>query len=333
MRPAFVARPLVLVTAALTACQSGGVAQSTPSERSPHVEIVVANQQSASATVIEGTAAPERHLHVGNGPHEAAISPDGRTAVVTIYGAQVAGSRLAVIDLVRDTVVRTLELAPYTRPHGVVFLGDSNTRVAVTSESTQNVVLVDIVTGEMLPVPTNARGSHMVAVDAAGTRGWTADIGSNSVTELDLVARQRVRSIAVPPRPEGIAVTPDGAEVWVGSNETGAVTVVSTASGAVIATLAETTFPYRLTASPDGRLVAIVDGQADRLVVADVASHAIVGSVALPAPRGVAISPDSRTAYVTLAGGELAVIDLAGFSELRRFRVQASPDGVAVGWR
>ena len=319
----------VVALLTLSACGSGVARTTMP--QTPHVEIVVANQQSASATIIEGTAT--RHLHVGNGPHEAAISPDGRTAVVTIYGAQVAGSQLAIIDLVRDTVVRTLELAPYTRPHGVVFLGESNTRVAVTSESTQNVVIVDLETGEILPVSTNARGSHMVAVDAAGRRGWTADIGSNSVTELDLSSRQRVRSISVPPRPEGIAVTPDGAEVWVGSNETGAVTVLSTASGQVVATLTQTTFPYRLTASPDGRLVAIVDGQGDRLVIGDVATHAITGSVPLPAPRGVAISPDSRTAYVTLAGGELAVVDLTTFAEVQRFAVQASPDGVAVGWR
>ena len=298
-----------------------------------HTEVIVANQQSASATVIQGTEVPALHLQVGNGPHEAAISPDGRTAVVTIYGTQIPGSQLAVVDLVRDSVIRTIELAPYMRPHGAAFLGESNDRVVVTSEATQNVVIVDLNTGALEPVPTQARASHMIAVNAAGTRGWTANIVDDNVSELDLVARRFVRSFPVPARPEGIAVTPDGAEVWVGSNETGAVTVISTASGSVVATLNETRFPYRLTATPDGRRVAIVDGMGNRLVIADVATHTIAGAVDLPDPRGVAIAPDSRTAYVTLAGGELAEVDLTTMTELRRFAVQASPDGVAVGWR
>ena len=317
----------------LAACRSGGAETSAPLPATePTIEIVVANQQSASASLIEDNGAAI-HVTVGDGPHEAAISPDGRIAVVTIYGARVAGSQLAIVDLERDSVLRTIELAPYTRPHGVAFLGDRNDRVVVTSESTRNVVLVDLDSGALDPIATEAAGSHMVAVNAAGTRAWTADIGSNSVTELDLVGRRRLRSIAVPARPEGVAVTPDGGEVWVGSNETGAVTVVSSALGTAVATLTETRFPYRLTASPDGRRVAIVDGMGDRLVVADVATHTVTGSIVLPAPRGVAISPDSRTAYVTLAGGELAIIDLVTMTELRRIAVQASPDGVAVGWR
>lgn len=326
-------RPLfALLLLGLAACQTGGAQSVVVDDAPPIVEVVVANQQSASASLIEGAGAA-RHIPVGHGPHEAAISPDGRTAVVTIYGAQVAGNQLAVIDLPRDSVVRTIDLFEYTRPHGVVFLGDSNDRVVVTSESTSNVVLVDLSTGALEAVPTGARGSHMIAVDASGTRGWTANIGSNSVSELDLVARRLVRTFDVPLRPEGIAVTPDGAEVWVGSNETGAVTVISTAAGAVVATLSETRFPYRLTASPDGRRVAIVDGMGDRLVIADVATHGVAGAIDLPQPRGVAIAPDSRTAYVTLAGGEMAVVDLDTMTETRRVAVQASPDGVAVGWR
>jgi DNA-binding beta-propeller fold protein YncE len=274
-----------------------------------------------------------KHVTVGAGPHEAAVSPDGRVAVVTIYGTQPPGNQLAVIDLVTDSVVRTIDLGTYTRPHGAVFLAGRSDRVVVTSESTNNIVLVDLTTGAVDAIPTNARASHMVAVSADGARAWTANIVDNTVSEIDLTARRFVRSFAVPSRPEGIAVTPDGSEVWVGSNETGAVTVISTSTGAIAHTLTGTTFPYRLTASPDGTRMAVVDGTGNRLVIADVASHLVVGSVALASPRGVAIAPDNRTAYVTLAGGQLAVIDLASMVVSRTVPVQASPDGVGVGVR
>lgn len=296
------------------------------------IEVVVANQQSASASILQpdGTM---KHVTVGVGPHEAAVSPDGRTAVVTIYGTQTPGNQLAVIDLVRDTVARTIDLGSYVRPHGVVFLGDSSDRIAVTSEATGNVVLVELSTGDVAAVPTNARGSHMVAVDATGSRGWTSNVADNSVSELDLTGRRFVRSFAVPPRPEGIAVTPDGAEIWVGSNDTGAVTVVATATGEVVQTLTGATFPYRLGASPDGARMAIVDGMGDRLLIADVATHRYIGSIELAAPRGVVIAADNRTAYVTQAAGQLAVVDIQELKVLRTIAVQASPDGVGTGIR
>jgi len=322
---------MIGVTAALAAAFQGAVAQS-PNSRGT-VEVVVANQQSASASIMNAGGTTMKHIPVGVGPHEAQVSPDGRVAVVTIYGTQTPGNQLAVIDLVRDSVIRTIDLGQYTRPHGVIFLAGSSERVVVTSESTQNVVLVNLRTGSIEAIPTDARASHMIAVKADGTRGWTANIADNNVSEIDLVGKKFVRKFDVPERPEGIAVTPDGAEVWVGSNTTGAVTVISTATGEVLKTVTGLKFPYRLTASPDGRRIAIVDGQGGKLAIADVATHTIAGEIPLDQPRGVAISPDNRTAYVTLAGSKLAVVDIQDFKLLRTLDVQASPDGVGAGIR
>jgi DNA-binding beta-propeller fold protein YncE len=274
-----------------------------------------------------------KHIAVGAGPHEAAVSPDGSIAVVTVYGDETPGNRLAVIDLGADSVVRTIELGSYTRPHGVLFLGGRPDRIAVTSESTANVLLVDLATGGIGTVPTNARGSHMVAVASDGRRAWTANVADGSVSELDLAGRRFVRKVTVPARPEGITVTPDGAEVWVGSNATGAVSVISTASGEVVHTLEGARFPYRLAASPDGRRVAVVDGVADRLRLADVATRAWAGEVELDSPRGVVIGADNRTAWVTLAGGRVAEVDLDALRVRRTISVQTSPDGVGVGLR
>jgi DNA-binding beta-propeller fold protein YncE len=320
----------IMFTGALllaAACSSNG--NIAPATDRP-AKIVVANQQSASASLLAEDGSAVRHISVGNGPHEAAISPNGRIAVVTVYGAQQPGNRLAVIDLATDSVIRTIDLGTYTRPHGAAFIGNSSDSVIVTSESTRNVVLVDLRTGGMQAIGTNALGSHMVAINAAGTRAWTANIGSNSVSEIDVTERRLVRSFNVPTQPEGITVTPNGAEVWVGSNATGAVTVINTTSGTISHTITGATFPYRLTASPDGSRVAIVDGQGDRLLVADVAQHAIVGTIVLTQPRGVAIHENNRTAYVTLASGQLAVVDIRNMNVIRTLAVQSSPDGVAV---
>ena len=315
----------------LLACAPAAPA-SAPLQPDDVLEVVVANQQSASASIrqADGTM---KHVPVGTGPHEVAVSPDGRTAVVTVYGTREPGNQLAVLDLVGDTVVRTIDLGRFTRPHGAVFLDGSPERIAVTSEATNTLVLVNLRTGSIDSMPTNARASHMVAVTADGRRGWTANITDHSVSELDLVERRFVRSITVPERPEGIAVTPDGAEVWVGSNTTGAVSVISTRDWAVTHTLTGATFPYRLGASPDGRMMVVVDQQGGQVLVADVASKSYRGRIPMASPRGVVVDADNRTAYVTLAAGSVAAVDLVESRVLWTAPVQASPDGVGMGRR
>ena len=326
---------VLILGAVLTsaACGAGNALQAPQVQRDSTLEVVVANQQSASASILQPNGTM-KHVQVGNGPHEAQVSPDGTVAVVTIYGLGGApGNQLAVIDLVRDSVIRTIDLAEYTRPHGVIFLAGSSDRVVVTSEATNNVVLVNLITGSREAIGTNARGSHMIAVTADGTRGWTANVADNSVSEIDLAGKRFVRSFSVPAQPEGITVTPDGAYVWVGSNQTGAVTVISTQSGQIVTTLNGASFPYRLGASRDGSRIAIVDGRGNQLIIADAATRAVVGQIALTSPRGVSIAPDNRTAWVTLAGSEVAQVDIRDFRVLRTVPVQASPDGVGVGTR
>src|SRR5690348_5059707 len=108
--------------------------------------LVVANREGASATVLD--AASMRTIAtvpVGVGPHEVAVSYDGRWAVVTNYGDRTTqGHTLSVLDLTAATlaVARTIALGEYHRPHGVAFVGIGN-KLAVTSETSQRLLIVD----------------------------------------------------------------------------------------------------------------------------------------------------------------------------------------------
>lgn len=296
--------------------------------QSKNVELLVANQQSASASILT-SAGTMKHVQVGNGPHEAAIAPNAKIGAISVYGDRTPNNKIAIIDLAKDSVINTIDLGVYLRPHGMVFL-DNNTIIA-TSEATKNVIFVDIAKAEVdTVVGTDARGSHMVAVTANKKSAWTANVGDNSVSEIDVVGKKLVRKITVPNQPEGIAVTPDGSEVWVGSNTTGVVSVIDTQTGAIKETLQGMKMPYRLGASPNGKLMTMVDAEGHKLWVANVADHKMIGSIELTDPRGVSISRDSRTAYVTQAGGLVAIVDLVDLTVKQTLTVEASPDGVAV---
>lgn len=336
-------RALIASMLALTAaCQStGGTLSQTPEPppaslstlRPDRGVVLVANQQSADVSIIDLATGTMTRVPVGTGPHEAAISPDGRWGVATIYGTQVPGNQLAVLDLATKAVVRTIDLGEYTRPHDVEFIPGTATKVLVTSEATRRVVRVDVATGTIeSTIATDAQGSHMVGITADARRAFTANIGSGSVTELDLGTGTLVKQIPVAPMTEGIAVTPDGREVWVGSNQLGTVTVVNAASGTVAATLPGFRVPYRLTTSPDGKLVIVCDPEGSRIAIIDRATRTVVGEVAgLGSPRGVMVAADNRTALVTLGTEHaVAVIDLVDRRVIRTIAVGQSPDGVAV---
>jgi YVTN family beta-propeller protein len=297
--------------------------------------VLVANQQSASASLIDLKTDTARVIPVGNGPHEAVIAPSGRVAVVTIYGiAGAPGNELAVVDVARAAVTKTIALGQYTRPHGAMFLPGNETRVAVTSETTQNLVIVNITEGKIeRAIPTNAAGSHMVAITADGRRAFTSDVGTGAVTEIDLPGGAFVRVIPVAPQVEGIAVTPDGSAVWAGSNANGTVSIIDTKTGTIAATLTGFMLPYRLAMSKDGRTAIVCDPKGDRIHVADVAARKIAWTLdGLGSPRGVNIAPDGKTAFVTLAADEtMGVIDLETRKLTRKIKVERSPDGVWYG--
>src|SRR3954464_4562194 len=50
--------------------------------------VLVANQQAASATLINLDGGVATTIPVGTGPHEAAISNDGHTGAISVYGIQ-----------------------------------------------------------------------------------------------------------------------------------------------------------------------------------------------------------------------------------------------------
>jgi YVTN family beta-propeller protein len=322
-------RPL-LVSTLLFAAATSALAQ----PRTTAGTVLVANQQSASATIVDVATHATTTIDVGAGPHETIISPDGRWGVVTIYGTQQPGNKLAIVDLAEKKVVRTIDLGEYTRPHGASFLPGSSSRMVVTSEATQNVVLVDIADGRVLSaVPTKHPGSHMLGITADGKRLFTSDITWGGVSEIDLSSMTFVRDLQVSTQTEGIAVSPDGSAVWLGSNQAGTVSVIDTKSWSVAETLTGLGLPYRIGISPDGSTAVICDPKDQKIHIADVRQRKIVGEVgSFGSPRGVKIAPDNRTAFVTVVpANAVAAIDLVDRRVLWTAPVGTAPDGVWYG--
>ena len=295
--------------------------------------LVVTNKAPATATIIDvATGRVHATLPTGQGPHEVAISGDGRVAVVTDYGAQgPGGNTLTVIDVPGKRVARTIDLGTYRRPHGIKFLpGDS--LVAVTSEASRNVLIVHVAEGVVRRViPTGQAGSHMVGVVADGSRMYTGNIGSNTVSELNARTGELVRTFEVPAQPEAINVTPDGAEVWVGSNGTGRVSVLDPKSGNVATAAEGLGWPYRVLFTPDLATVMLPDLRNEELRFLDRASRRELSRLTFSgaAPQGITITPDGRYVFQSLSQqARVAVIDVAKRVVVGHIAAGETPDGV-----
>lgn len=296
-------------------------------EKGPAGTLIVSNMNDHTATIIDAaTGRVHATLPTGEGPHEVAVSHDGRWALVSNYGVRgKPGSTLTVIDVTRAEVARTLSIAGFQRPHGMGFLpGDS--LVAVTGEAAQVLLVVDVRDGRVADtLATKGRASHMVAVSAKGDRAFTGNIADATISSIDMQGRDSTRVIKVGRQPEGIALTPDGRSVWVGSNQDSTVMVIDARTGMATDTLRSFGLPYRIVISPDSRLAVISDPVKAQVRVVSVADRKPRFTIAVPAdslvataevpgspsPEGVAISRDSRWAFVTLQGrNRVITIDL-----------------------
>lgn len=316
--------------------------------------LVVANQQGASATVLDAaTLKTIVTIPVGVGPHEVAISPDGRWAVVTDYGDRtVQGNTLSVIDLAAATpaLARTITLGEYRRPHGAAFVANGS-KLLVTSETSQRLLIVDFASGTVdTALATNARGTHMVTTRRDGRRAWTANVGDSSVTEFDVDARRTVRTYHGAAQNEGIAATPGGVDLWIGSNTDKTVTVLDAAKDSVLEVLTGFGHPYRIGISRMSGIAVINDPVSNRIWLYDIVSRHRLAELDLSkvdglvvaktnggaagesgaGPEGVTFDPIANYAYVTLNGtNQVVAVDLAARKVVAHGGVGAAPDGIA----
>lgn len=307
----------------------------------PTGTIVAANMTASSASIVDVVTGRTIATHeTPPGPHEVAISNDGRWAAVSWYGNREAiGNALLMLDLTGAVAPRRIDLGTYVRPHGMKFLpGDK--QLVVTSEATQRLLLVDAAKGTIdTTIATGSPQSHMVVLSPDARYAYTTNIGPGTVSRIDLRARKLDTTFTVGTRIEGIAITPDGKEVWVGGNDAKTVFVLDAATGAVRAKVEGFGMPYRIGIAADNRTAVVSDPGAERVHLVDVATHrtraviemanlADVG-MAQPSPQGVILSRDGRTAFVTLkAAGKVATIDVAAAKVTGVLTVGGGSDGI-----
>ena len=294
--------------------------------------VIVANQRAGVATFVELASGRVSHLDLGVKPHEVAVSPDGRTAALTVPSEGMGrGRTVVVLDLATATIRRKIDLGDYRNPHGVAFISDTVALVGTLAGT--SAVYVDVRNGRVLrAVDGIAENPYIIALTSTG-RAYVSSPHGGRVTELDVAGARITRTFEnIPDDPAGIAVSADGRELYaaVWRQDTGGGIVIYDLTRGAVAAKLPATQPRRMTVTKDGKLLVVSDHDAVRVV--DRASRQL-RSIALGANAfgsGVACADDSTRCWVALSNvGEIVEVDVVAGTVLRRFAAQQGVDGVA----
>jgi len=307
-------------------------ARRTPADAPAGEILLVGNKGENTVSFIDLASGRELgRSPTGPMPHEIAVSPDGRQAAVVAYG----GRSIDLYDVASRERLRTIDLAPNQGPHGIAWLSDG--RILATTERSQSLAIVDTRRGDAVSaIATGQQGTHMVAVSPDRRRAYTANIGSGTVSVIDLAEGRKLRDLAVGGRPEGIALSGGGGELWVGDLEGARVQAYDTRTFERLAEVRTGAVPIRVATSPDGRWIVTSNLGAGSLTVIDARTRQAVREVPVSGSREagqvtILFSPDGRRVYAAETGrNQVAEVELESGRVLRRLPAGAQGDGLAI---
>ena len=338
-----------------------GASLSTLAEPTPQTALLVLSKQAHTLAIVDPqTLQIVARVPVGDDPHEVTASADGRTAYVSNYGFG-AFHTLAVVDLVAQKPLPSIDLGPLRGPHGLAF---NEGKVWFTAEAAKCIGRYDPATGKVdWIMGTGQNRTHMIYVFPGAKRIMTTNVSSGTVTILDHTERPAGMpgpppGMAPPPGgpggpphgpppgppggdwnetvipvghgSEGFDVSPDGKQAWVANAQDGTISIIDLGEKRVVETLqANVPGANRLKFTPDGKLVLVSAGP--DLVILDAATHREVKRLALGhGSGGVLVQPDGQRAYVAFSPDNyVAVIDLKTLSLVGRIDPGGNPDGMA----
>jgi YVTN family beta-propeller protein len=302
--------------------------------QTPSPALLVLNKEDATLSIIDpATLKTVGQIAVGEGPHEIAVSDDGKFAFVANYGARTPGSTISVIDLSAQKELRRVDLGALRRPHGIAFVDG---RVWFTAEENKLIARYDPSSNQIdWLMGLGQNRTHMLVFSKDRSQIFTSNIQSDSVTLLQRSSDPTgwtATNISVGKGPEGGDLSPDGREFWAANSGDGSVSIIDVATKKVVKTLdLGTSRSNRLKFTHDGKLVLVSDLGSNALLILDAASRKEVKRLNLGRqPEGILIAPDGAHAYVAVAGEKtVAVLDLKTLEVTARISTGGGPDGMA----
>ena len=269
-------------------------------------------------------------LFLGNFPASLDVTPDGLYAFVVnfnLHGAMVPSS-VSVVYTPTSTEVERITTC--TMPHGSR-VDPSGLRQYSTCMMDDQLVEIDARTFRLarrLSVATGKEGALHAEADTSAAHAAHAAHGA-----------PRGPMAPASCSPTWAQPSVDGSRIYVACNKSDEILEVDRDAWQVTRRFATGRGPYNLAVSPDGRLLVATLKQGAGVQVFDLAAGAgvMTAKSSTTVTHGVAISPDSRYAFVSSEGvgaapGKVDVYDLRAFTRVASADVAQQAGGIAF-WK
>src|SRR5215471_4692627 len=279
--------------------------------------LFVANQFDHTANLVDLSSRKSvAKIGVDVNGHEVAVSPDGKSGYVPIYGNSgvgkpgTDGATIEVVDLKSARAVRIIDLGKPVRPHCAKFGPDG--LLYVSAELANAIYIVDPAAGKVVgQAPTGDSESHMFVITPDGKRAYTANVGPGTVSVVDLQNRKLITVIPVARHVQRISISPDGKSVFTHDQEAARIAVIDTATNKLARWIELPAYVYSSTPTPDGRLL-VANAPSGKAFVIDLSSEKVAGTYTIPEAIGeVAVDAGSDHAFISCpAKGTIEIVNL-----------------------
>jgi YVTN family beta-propeller protein len=300
--------------------------------------IVVSHKAGASALlrVDAETGEVEARVPIGNAGHEVAVSADGRTAYVPIYGDGALGqpgsngSSVDIVDLATMESRGSIDLKAGVRPHQAALARDG--MLWVTAEQQDAVLIVNPARRQIVDrIELGQPQAHMLALSPDGRRAYTANVSAGTVSVIDVSQRRLLDTIRVAARVQRISVSPDSRWVFTHDNEAPRVAVIDAQTNRIARWFDLPDRAYASAVTPDGSRLIAVSPFARALYAIDLATGLVERTLPLSAACGaIVIAPGGERAWLSCGSGVIPVVNLASMRVERELVVGPGIDGLAL---
>ncbi len=275
-----------------------------------------------------------RSLQLGEFPHEFVTNSANTVAWVGHYGVETSGHvgegghALFQVDIASGELMRTIDLAPYNRLHGMQM--DAQDRLYVLSEDKATLLVLDDPLNDNGPkraVSSAGIKSHLFALTRDGQTAYCMNLLSHTVTKVS-PWQPLAQPMACAPgdKPEGYCLNEDESMLYVTNRWSGTLAAIDTASMQVRYSAPSRDDATRINLFRDGRL--FVSNYGDRSIsVVRQSDLSEIGYVKLEA-RAIAVSfhPTKPIAFVSLDDDRVGLLDTDTLSFTRFIHTQREPD-------
>jgi DNA-binding beta-propeller fold protein YncE len=335
-----------------------------PAKPSANYYVYVANESSDIVSLVRfgpDGAVVEKDIEVGimpadiDGAHGLSVEPGGKHFYVTIAHGTPFG-KIWKFRTGDDVLVDSVTLGRFPATIGITpdastaFVVNFNLHGDPVQSTVSTVFLPAMFELERIDACVRPHGAR---VNGAGTYAYAVCVGDDQLVEISVERLALSRRLSVRPGSEGIINGPDNpatgercGPTWVvPSHDDRALYVACNAHGDILEIDAGTLDitrrfeagkgPYNLAATPNGRLLLATNKGEQSVSVFDLHSGNEIARVPTtqPVTHGVAVSPDSRYAFVSNEAigsvrGTLDVIDLEALERVASVEVHYQPGGI-----